>query len=141
MDNSLITMYTICWCVEDAQQLFDETFERDLVSWSSMILGYSDNIHANEVLIIFKEMPLEGVEKDSITIMVVLPSYMQLESLRLGKEIHAFVIRRPFEINVFYNALIGMYAKCGRSETTHNLFANMCDRDIISWNVLITRYS
>ena len=56
MVNSLITMYTKCWCVEDAQQVFNEMLEHNLVSWNPMIAGYSQNGHANEVLMLFKEM-------------------------------------------------------------------------------------
>lgn len=79
--NSLITMYTKCGCVEDAQQVFDEMLECDLVSWNSMIAGYSQNGQANEALMLFREMQLQGVEKYAITIVVVLPACMQLEAL------------------------------------------------------------
>ena len=70
MVNSLITMYTKCGCVKDAQQVFDEMLEHNLVSWNSMIVRYSQNGHANEVLMLFREMQLQGVEKYSITIVV-----------------------------------------------------------------------
>ena len=86
-------------------------------------------------------MQLQGVEKYVITIVVVLPSFMQLESLHQGKEIHALVIRRQLESYVSDNALTDMYALCVRLETAQNLFDNMCDGDMISWNVLVTGYS
>ena len=47
MVNSLMTMYTKCGYVEDAQQVFDEMLECDLVSWNFMIVGYSQNGHTN----------------------------------------------------------------------------------------------
>ena len=47
MVNSLMTMYTKCGYVEDAQQVFDEMLERDLIPWNFMIAEYSQNGHAN----------------------------------------------------------------------------------------------
>ena len=86
-------------------------------------------------------MELQGVEKYVITIVVVLPSFMQLEALQKGKAIHAIVIKILLELDVSKNVVIDMYAKCGRLETAHNLFDNMCDIDVISWNILIIGYA
>ena len=76
MVNSLMTMYTKCGYVEDAQQVFDEMLEHNLVSWNSMIVEHSQNGNANEDLMFFREMQLQGVEKYAITIVVVLPACM-----------------------------------------------------------------
>ena len=51
------------------------------------------------------------------------------------------MIKSQLELDVSKNVVIDMYAICGRLETAHNLFDNMCDIDVISWNILIIGYA
>lgn len=58
--NRLIVFYTKCECLEDARTVFDEMPERNIVSWTAMISGYSRRGNASEALSLFVEMLKSG---------------------------------------------------------------------------------
>lgn len=39
------------------------------------------------------------------------------------------------------SALVGMYAKCRNIENAHNLFVNMSQRNVVTWNSMILGYA
>ncbi|ERM96242.1 hypothetical protein AMTR_s00001p00141780 [Amborella trichopoda] len=56
--NWLRAMYARCGGLTDARQVFDEMPERDVISWNSMIAGYSQNDRPKEALELFHGMLL-----------------------------------------------------------------------------------
>lgn len=59
-----------------------------------------------------------------------------------GLQIHASVSKFGLDTNLFVgNALITMYARCGRSGHACQVFDLMTDRDVVSWNALIAGYA
>eukprot|EP00253_Pinus_taeda_P019276 PITA_19276 len=140
--NFLIDMYVKCGNVEMAQQVFDKMLRSDVVSWSAMITGYTQSGHAKEALSLFQKMQLEGLRPNSFIMASVLPACAHLKSLPEGKCIHGCIIRRGFEFDVVVStALVDMYAKCGSMEITNQLFNKMLERDLASWNAMITGYA
>lgn len=70
--NALLALYAKCGSIENARQVFNKMCERDLVSWNSMIVGYSQNGHAYEALTLFHQMLLEEVVPGPVTMVSVL---------------------------------------------------------------------
>lgn len=70
--SSLINMYAKCGSIHLAQQVFDNMFNRDVVSWNAIILGYGMHGYAENALALFREMQQEGVMPDHITFIAVL---------------------------------------------------------------------
>jgi pentatricopeptide repeat protein len=139
--NALIDMYAKCGRIETACQYFDKMFKKDVVSWTSMIGGFSQNGYANKAIALFCQMPLTGVRPNSVTLVSVLPACAHLSALEQGRWIHAYAIRNGLECDVSVgNALVDMYAKCGSVETARLLFDKLHNRDVVSWNTMITGY-
>lgn len=88
VESALVKMYAKCGSVEVARQLFDQMFQRDLISWNAMIVGNAENGHPNEALRLFRQMQLAGLMPDSNTIASVLPACVSLGTIQQGKEIH-----------------------------------------------------
>eukprot|EP01018_Ginkgo_biloba_P019480 Gb_00846 [translate_table: standard] len=140
--DALIDMYAKCGSIDYARQIFEKMSKRSLVSWTSMIAGYAQTGNANEALMLFHQMQLEGMTPDLVTIVSVLPACADLSALQQGKWIHAYTIRSGFVSDVFVvTALIDMYAKSGSIDTAHKLFDNMSKRNVISWNTMISEYA
>ena len=56
----LIVLYKKCRCLDDARRVLDEMPERNVVSWTAMISGYSQRGYASEALHLFVEMLMSG---------------------------------------------------------------------------------
>lgn len=141
VESALVKMYAKCGSVEVARQLFDQMFQRDLISWNAMIVGNAENGHPNEALRLFRQMQLEGLMPDSNTIASVLPACVSLGTIQQGKEIHEYIIKSGLESDAFVmSALIDMYCECGSVDIAQRVFDKMSKRDVVVWNTIISGY-
>eukprot|EP01018_Ginkgo_biloba_P022396 Gb_15666 [translate_table: standard] len=140
--NALVTFYSKSGNIENACQVFNKMSERDVVSWNAMLAGYAQNGHCKEALNLFYQMQMACLKSDAVTISIVLPACAHLLALKQGKEIHDFVIRNNLvEDVVVGNALVDMYAKCGRIEDARQVFDKMSNRNVVSGNAMIAGYA
>ncbi|XP_050214354.1 pentatricopeptide repeat-containing protein At2g13600-like [Mercurialis annua] len=70
--NSVVTMYSRCGQIDEAQKVFDLISMKNLVSWNSMIAGYAQNGHGRIAIEIFKSMLRMEYKPDHITYISVL---------------------------------------------------------------------
>ncbi|KAJ7534653.1 hypothetical protein O6H91_13G104300 [Diphasiastrum complanatum] len=140
--NALIDMYAKCGYMEDAHEVFIKMNERDAISWTAMIAGYAGQGHGKEALALYAQMKQEGVKPNKVTFAVLLKACGSIAALELGKQLHSHVIKRGFESDVIVgSALVDMYAKCGSIEHAYQVFENMHERDVVSWNAMIAGYA
>ncbi|XP_068646743.1 pentatricopeptide repeat-containing protein At5g48910-like [Aristolochia californica] len=138
--NALVALYAKCRDIQKARRLFDEICDKDLVSWNSMIAGYSQNEQMNEALELFHQMVGEDsrIMPDRVTLVTVLPVCAHLAAIQEGMWIHLYIIKSGIEIDVALGSgLVGTYAKCGRLETACLLFAKIAERNVVVWNMMI----
>jgi pentatricopeptide repeat protein len=141
LKNALLDMYAKCGSIEKAYQLFEKNSRRDVVSWNAMIAGYAQNGLAVDALAHFHQMQMTDSMPDLATMVSVLPACAYLAALKEGMWIHAYIIRSGFEFDISVgNALIDMYAKCGELGFACQLFDNMSEKNVISWNAMIAAY-
>ncbi|KAJ7528357.1 hypothetical protein O6H91_15G000200 [Diphasiastrum complanatum] len=139
--STLVNMYAKCGCTEGARELFDNMSERDLVSWTAMIAGYAQNGLGKEALALYDQMKHEGVQPDNVTLVLLLKACASLAALEQGKQLHSVIMKRGFQSDVVVGStLVDMYAKCGCTEGARELFDNMSERDVVSWNAMIAGY-
>eukprot|EP01018_Ginkgo_biloba_P037044 Gb_11000 [translate_table: standard] len=140
--TKLVILYVKCGSLVDARSVFDKLRKRNVFSWTAMIGGYAKQGYCEEALKLYHEMQQEGVEPDHFTFTSVLKACAGLGSLQKGIDIHDCIARSGFESDVFVgNALIDMYAKCGSIENARNVFDKMYQRDLVSWNAMISGYA
>lgn len=139
--TSLLDMYVKCGVMQDARLIFDEVHIVDLFSWTTMIMGYAQNGFASEALLLFTDKKWQDLCPNHVTLASVLPACVQSGNLALGSSVHSLGIKLGQEdVNVM-NALVDMYAKCHRIGDAVHLFESMTDKDVVSWNSIITGYS
>lgn len=137
--NALIDMYAKCGDILKAQKVFDKIADRDLVCFNSMITAYVRHGLLTQALSILHLMIQDGHELDSIGISAILTV---TSLLRVGGQIHAWVIRRGTEWDISVaNALIVYYSNHSKLEQARWVFNQMPERDVISWNSIISAHS
>ncbi|XP_058109136.1 pentatricopeptide repeat-containing protein At2g33680 [Magnolia sinica] len=140
--SSLVDMYAKCRSIDDAHKEFDQLQEPDVVLWSSMISGYVQNGENEKALSLYCRMEMEGILPNDLTMASVLRACSNLAALEQGKQIHARTIKYGLGLEVpIGSALSTMYAKCGNLEDGSFVFRRMPDRDIVSWNSMISGLS
>lgn len=144
--NGLIDMYAKCKHLKVARTMFDliEPTERHVVTWTAMIGGYAQHGEANDALALFSQMlGRDNYKKpNAFTISCALMACAHLGALRLGKQIHACVIRSQYDSKTPFvsNCLIDMYCKSGDVDIAQAVFDKMQQRNFVSWTSLMAGY-
>jgi pentatricopeptide repeat protein len=138
--NSLLDFYLKCDETSTASLLFRTMPRRDLISWNTMISGYSRNDSLKqEAQSMFQGLLSEDLHCSLTTILSVIPSCSGPEELSLGKTLHAFSLKYGFTNGVSaVNAFIHMYIICGDSLAAFSMMEGIIPvSDIVSWNTII----
>ncbi|KAH1056217.1 hypothetical protein J1N35_034282 [Gossypium stocksii] len=138
--SALVSLYSRFKCLDWANTVFSSLVQPDLVAWSSLITGYSQCGVYDKVFFYFRKLNMEKRRTvDSILISAVLAATAESANARFGFEIHGYVLRHGFELNVVVcSALIDMYSKCGFVSLGIRVFEIMPERSVISYNSLIS---
>ncbi|CAI8605209.1 unnamed protein product [Vicia faba] len=139
--NAMIVAYAKLGDVCNARKLFDQMPQRDkdVVSWTALISGYTQNHNPDEAIKFFQRMQLENVKPDEIAILAVLSACADLGALHLGEWIDNYIENHKLsKIVPLYNSLIDMYAKSGNISKALQLFENMKHKTVITWTTMIS---
>ncbi|CAN8253278.1 unnamed protein product [Cochlearia groenlandica] len=135
----MINCYSECGSVNEALELFRDVEAKDTVCWTAMIDGLVRNREMNKALELFKQMQIENVSPNEFTVVCVLSACSDLGALELGYWVHSYVKNQNMEISNFVgNALINMYSRCGDIDKAKRVFKRMRDKDVISYNTMIS---
>ncbi|XP_030519822.2 LOW QUALITY PROTEIN: pentatricopeptide repeat-containing protein At4g19220, mitochondrial [Rhodamnia argentea] len=137
--NSLMNMYLRCGAVRKAEILFDSTSERDVISWNTMICGYSQNDLSEKAQSSFKEMLLCCSGCSLPTLLAILPSCNSPEYLRFGESIHCLQLKLGFSHSVVaLNSTMYMYVVSGDIRAACKLLTTCSvHEDLTCWNTFI----
>ncbi|WOK95661.1 hypothetical protein Cni_G04368 [Canna indica] len=140
--NALLKALVICSGVPVAERLFKSLPIRDVVSWNTMIAGFSNMGMPEIALEIFLIMHADEISPSEATIASVINACSSLNSAEYGEFIHGKAIKCNLDSNVFVaSSLINFYAGWKRLGDAHNMFDNLPDKNIVCWNALISGYS
>ncbi|GMY33305.1 pentatricopeptide repeat-containing protein At3g24000, mitochondrial [Fagus crenata] len=136
--TSLLNFYCTYGPVSFARKLFEEMPDRNVVTWTSMIVGYSDYGDLGEALGIYQRMRREGVCCNKSTLAAVISSCGMFGDELLAHQVLGYVVKFGLDTNVSVeNSLISMFGGFGCMEAACYVFDHMDQRDTISWNSII----
>ncbi|KAH7443274.1 hypothetical protein KP509_02G028200 [Ceratopteris richardii] len=141
--TALVEMYSQLDCLEEAQLVFDELNERDVVLWNAMISGYVENGKAEQALECFNQMQKEGLLPSVVTVTCVLKACGIIGAVDKGKQVHDQIVKRDllqYDL-ILGSALVDMYANCGFISMAQKTFEGLSSHDITTWNALIAGYA
>ncbi|KAJ7542120.1 hypothetical protein O6H91_10G090800 [Diphasiastrum complanatum] len=140
--NTLVHMYSKCGSVLDAHKVFSNMPQRNVYSWTAIISAYADSGQGEKAINLFQLMQRTGLAPDKVVFVVVLKACASLAALEQGKQLHSDIIKRGFQSDVIVGStLVDMYAKCGCTDDARELFNNMSERNVVSWNAMIAGYA
>ncbi|KAF5741707.1 pentatricopeptide repeat-containing protein [Tripterygium wilfordii] len=136
--NALIQMYSSFGNWEVAEKIFTRMEFKDVVSWTTMISGYEDNLLPIKALNTYKMMEVDGIRPDEITIASVLSACASLGELDMGTKLHELAKKtRLISYVIVANALIDMYSKCKCIDKALEVFHQIPVKNVISWTSII----
>ncbi|XP_015580169.2 pentatricopeptide repeat-containing protein At1g71490 [Ricinus communis] len=140
--NALITMYSRCKYLRHAYNLFQSTRTKNIITWNSMLSGYTHMDRSEEASFLFREMLLSGIEPNYVTIASILPLCARVANLQHGKEFHCYILRRAGfkDYLLLWNSLVDMYARSGKVLEAKRLFDSISRRDEVTYTSLIAGY-
>ncbi|CAH2071567.1 unnamed protein product [Thlaspi arvense] len=142
LKTALMSMYLKCGEEEASFRVIETIPYKDVVCWTVMISGLVRLGRAEKALSVFSEMLDSGSEISSEAIASVVAACAQLGSFDLGSSLHGYVLRQGYYLDTpALNSLITMYAKCGHLDKSSFLFERMNERDLVSWNAIISGHA
>uniref|UniRef100_A0A7N0T718 Pentatricopeptide repeat-containing protein n=1 Tax=Kalanchoe fedtschenkoi TaxID=63787 RepID=A0A7N0T718_KALFE len=142
--NTYMSAYSKCGDLRLAELVLGEIemCSRTVVTWNSMIAGYSFNEKHPEAFSVYKSMLRNGFRPDISTVLVLLTSCILPEALQLGKAAHSYGIRAGCDLDTaVMNTLVSMYSKCDEIRSARYVFDSMSLRTCVSWTAMIGGYA
>ncbi|KAJ7528005.1 hypothetical protein O6H91_16G079900 [Diphasiastrum complanatum] len=140
--NTLVRMYSKCGSVLHAHKVFSNMPQQDVYSWTAIISAYADSGEVEEAIHLFHQMQETGLAPDKVLFVPLLKACARQAALEKGRQLHSYIIKRGFQSDVIVGStLVNMYAKCGCTEDARELFDNMSERNVVSWNAMIAGYA
>ncbi|GFP85031.1 pentatricopeptide repeat-containing protein at5g27110 [Phtheirospermum japonicum] len=140
--SSLTSVYAKCGVFGSAVKLFDEMPQRDLPCWNNVISCYYQSGQWEKALEYFESMKSIGLRPDSVSFTTAISACARLLDLEKGKKIHNEVLSKGLLMDAYVSAtLVDMYGKCGCLEKATEVFDEIKNKCLVSWNAMIGGYS
>ncbi|KAJ8440916.1 hypothetical protein Cgig2_022772 [Carnegiea gigantea] len=140
--SALIDMYSKCDSIKYAEKVFQHMTHKNTVSWTAMLVGYSQNGLSEEAIKLFCGMQENSIVPDDVTLGSAVSSCADLASLEEGAQFHGqALVSGLISSTPVSNSLITLYGRCGIIEDSLKMFKEMKVRDEISWTALISCYA
>ncbi|KAI5650253.1 hypothetical protein M9H77_36258 [Catharanthus roseus] len=141
--KNLINLYISCGKFNCAKQVF-HIIENplDITLWNGLMAAYTKNYMFDETLLLFDRLlNFPYLKPNDYTYPSVFKACSGLKRLGYGKMVHAHVIKIGVSSDVVVaSSMVGLYAKCDMFGAAIKLFDEMPERDVASWNHVISCY-
>ncbi|CAK9263493.1 unnamed protein product [Sphagnum jensenii] len=138
LSNAILNMYCKCGSLVEAQKVFDAIPEKDIITWTLMLVAYASHGLNGEGFKLYKQVCDEGIRCDRIMYTSIVSICASLGDLEKAKAVHNDIIKSGIGTDaILENNLVHMYARCGSMELAHDVFHKMVERNVVSWNAMI----
>ncbi|KAJ8620673.1 hypothetical protein MRB53_029202 [Persea americana] len=142
--NSIVSGCVHCGEIEVARLLFEDMpMRRNVVCWTALINGFGREGMIVEMLSLFLRMLVSGddVRPNSATMVCLLSACSAASNSELGRWVSVFVDVNAMPLDIILvTALIDMHSKCGDLSKAKELFNRIPNKNLVSWNAMITGY-
>ncbi|XP_008801973.1 pentatricopeptide repeat-containing protein At1g06140, mitochondrial-like isoform X1 [Phoenix dactylifera] len=140
--SSLVDFYAKLGRMDCADRFLSQTIEPNVVAWTALMTGYTRVQDMNGALQTYLKMVSSHIVPTERTISCALGAVSKLGFLRIGTQIHGYIVKRQFELDDhILSGLIDMYSICGApSYICRQLFDQMFIKNVVSWTTMILAY-
>ncbi|KAI5319477.1 hypothetical protein L3X38_039185 [Prunus dulcis] len=125
-----------------AQLLFDHVHEPNKFMYNSLIRGYSNSDDPFKAFSLYCQMVCSGLSPNEFTLPFVLKVCAGQSAYWEAVVVHGQAIKIGIGSQVcVQNALINVYGVCGSIRSARNVFDDMSERSLVSWNSMIGCYA
>ena len=137
--SALISMYTKCGSLFDAEQVFNEMSGSNVAIWNVMLRVYLENDQSEKVLHLYKLMLEKCIGIDETTLFIVLQACSEVGSLDICKEVHFIIISSLSDVSLsMITTLINAYGSCASMLDAKDVFQRVPRHDVVSWNAIMS---
>lgn len=139
--NAMVDMYLKCGFIEEAERVFKEMPERNVISWTVMITGYGKHGLGREAICLFKKMKLEDVEPDGVTYLALLSACSHSGLVEESREYFSILCgdRRIKPQVEHYACMVDILGRAGCLKEAKELICNMpLKANIGIWQTLLS---
>ncbi|KAL2254043.1 UNVERIFIED_CONTAM: Pentatricopeptide repeat-containing protein, mitochondrial [Sesamum indicum] len=138
--NALLDMYCKCGSLKDANCTFTRMIVKDVISWSTMIIGFAQNGYSRKALELFEEMKASGTKPNYITILGVLFACSHAGLVKDG-QYYFESMKMLYGIDPgreHYGCMVDLLGRAGKLEEAMKLIHKMkCEPDAVTWRTLL----
>nr|XP_043626507.1 pentatricopeptide repeat-containing protein At1g53600, mitochondrial [Erigeron canadensis] len=127
IQNSLVSFYAKCGCVNDAYNIFQSISTPNVVSYNAMINGFAQNGYGKEALKLFRGMEENVVEPNDITFLGVLSACTHVGLVEEGRK-YFKSMRSSYKIEPgpdHYACMVDLLGRAGLLDDAFNLISLM----------------
>ncbi|KAL9231141.1 hypothetical protein vseg_006399 [Gypsophila vaccaria] len=140
--NELINGVSRFGVIDDAVAVLRSMPKPNSSSWNSILSAYVVRNRAGEALKFFAEMHRKGVVMDGFTFSSIISGIASISAFRWGVLMHCYTVKCGLVAStIIGSALIDMYSKCGKVEDAETLFYGLPQKNIVTWNTLISGFA
>ena len=138
--TDLILSYFVNGEISISLSLFKLLFKTNMALVNSTVKNLSISGSSEKILLIYRLLWISGLRPDNFTFPYTLKACADL-AIFDGRSIHTQILKSGFSLNVYVaNSIIDMYSKFGSFQPARQVFDEMADRNLVSWNLIISCY-
>lgn len=143
--SSFVSLYSRCGQMNHASHVFVEIPVKDVVAWTSLVIGYVQNEESEKGLNCLCEMHRTGevdVKPNFRTLEGGFQACGNLGALSEGRCLHGLVLKNGIGCSqVIQSSILSMYCKCGTPQEAYQSFCQLINKDLLSWTSIISNFA
>ncbi|PKI44231.1 hypothetical protein CRG98_035305 [Punica granatum] len=142
VENARLDMYMKCGSTGKARSLFNQMPHRNVITWSTMIVGYATNGDSEQALALFSKMQNSGPSPNHVTYLGALLACAHAGLVEQGRAFfNAMVRSRSKDIQPrkeHYACMVDMLGRAGNLEEAYEFITSMpTEPDSGVWGALL----
>lgn len=139
--NISLNEHCVSGHLDVARLLFDGMPHRTVVSWNTMISGYSKWGRYDEALCLVSSMHHSNIRLNETTFSTTLSACARSQSMNNGKVAHCSILKSGSEsFDLVGSSLLYFYASCLQIEDAKRVFNELRGRNELLWSLMLVGY-